>query len=136
MKINLKAHKILKKKRNRSKPNQTHTTMNNLPPEIINHIASFTGEYIIPFSLTCKNLNQILKADVEKFRYEYDPFYKFDINDIEYWYTLEELEKLEDFQKGKIKLIITDNGDVLGYNKEKDVYYFTNIEPGFLAFDF
>jgi hypothetical protein len=109
--------------------------MQSLPPEIISYIAGFTGEYIIPLSLTCKNLNQTLKPDVEKFRYEYDPFYNFDINDIEEFYTLEELEELEDFQNGKIKLIIED-GEVLGYNKEKDVYYRTNLEPGFLVFDF
>jgi len=108
--------------------------MNNLPAEIICYIASFTDEYIIPFSLTCKNLNQILKADVEKFRYMYDPFYKLDISEF-HFYTLEELEELEDFQKGKI-ILIEEDGEVFGYNKEKDVYYRTNLEPGFLAFDF
>jgi hypothetical protein len=102
--------------------------MENLPPEIICYIAGFTGEDIIPFSLTCKNFNQTLKADVEKFRYEYDPFYKFDITDVEDWYTAEELMMLEDFKNGKIEIIVV-NGEVLGYNKEKDVYYRTNLEP-------
>jgi hypothetical protein len=109
--------------------------MENLPPEIINHIAGFLVEEIIPFSLTCKNFNQILKADVEKFRLEYDPFYNLKITDNEDWFTLEELEELEDFQNGKIRLF-EENGEVLGYNKEKDVYYRTNLEPRFLVFDF
>jgi hypothetical protein len=104
--------------------------MENLPPEIICYIAGFTGEEIIPFSLTCKNFNQTLKADVEKFRLEYDPFYKFDINDVEDFYTIIELEELEDFQNGKIELFI-ENGQLLGYNKEKDVYYRTNVEATF-----
>jgi hypothetical protein len=107
--------------------------MENLPPEIICYIAGFTGEEIIPFSLTCKNFNQILKTDVEKFRLEYDPFYKFDINDIEdKYYSIIELQELEDFQNGKID-IIKENGEVLGYNKEKDVYYHVNFN--ILVFD-
>jgi hypothetical protein len=57
--------------------------MENLPSEIICYVASFLGEEIIPFSLTCKNFNQILKSDVEKFRLEYDPFYNLKITDIE-----------------------------------------------------
>jgi len=85
--------------------------------------------------LTCKNLNQILKADVEKFRYMYDPFYNFDINDIidlVYCYTL---KGLEDFKNGKI-MFIEENGEIFGYNKEKDVYYNTNIHPSSLISDF
>jgi hypothetical protein len=101
--------------------------MENLPPEIICYIASFSGEDIIPFSLTCKNFNQILKADVEKFRLEYDPFYNFDINDVEdKYYSVIELQELEDFQNGKI-ILIEEDGETLGYNKEKDVYYHLNF---------
>jgi hypothetical protein len=54
---------------------------------------------------------------------------------VEDWFSLEELEELEDFQNGKIKLFV-ENGEVLGYNKEKDVYYRINLDPSFLAFDF
>jgi hypothetical protein len=101
--------------------------MEKLPPEIICHIAGFTGEYIIPFSLTCKNFNQVLKNDVEKFRYTYDPFYKFDINDVvDKYYSIIELQELEDFQNGKI-IIVEEGGETFGYHIEKDVYYLVNF---------
>jgi hypothetical protein len=57
------------------------------------------------------------------------------IDSLEKSYTLEELENLEDFKNGKIKLFV-ENGEVLGYNKEKDVYYSINVDPSFLSFDF
>jgi hypothetical protein len=40
--------------------------MENLPPEIICHIGDFLKVEKISLSLTCKNLNQTLKNDVEK----------------------------------------------------------------------
>jgi hypothetical protein len=40
--------------------------MQNLPPEIICYIGDFLKVEKISLSLTCKNLNQVLKNDVEK----------------------------------------------------------------------
>jgi len=57
------------------------------------------------------------------------------IESLEKSYTLEELENLEDFKNGKIRLFV-ENGEVLGYNKEKDVYYRIDVDPSFLSFDF
>jgi hypothetical protein len=57
------------------------------------------------------------------------------IDSLEKSYTLEELENLEDFKNGKIRLFI-ENGEVLGYNKEKDVYYRIDVDPSYLVFDF
>jgi hypothetical protein len=42
--------------------------MENLPPEIICHIGDLLKAEKVSFSLTCKSLNQVLKADVEKFK--------------------------------------------------------------------
>jgi hypothetical protein len=64
-----------------------------------------------------------------------EPDFQDFIETLEKSYTLEEIENLEDFKNGKIRLFV-DNGEVLGYNKEKDIYYTIDVDPSFLVFDF
>jgi hypothetical protein len=42
--------------------------MNKLPPEIICYVGDFLGAEKVSLALTCKSLNQVLKADVEKIK--------------------------------------------------------------------
>ena len=61
----LKKEEKIKKETQKDKY-KTHTTMNNLPAEIICYIGNYLGAEKIPFSLASKRLNEVLKYDVEK----------------------------------------------------------------------